>query len=188
MHTDNLSSGFARPSPDYSDVQSSPFVAEFTGMRAPLLLKRNIDALLKIHGYTRKDLAEWCSRTESWIAKIYGDEAREVPMRYVDRIADFFGKSAYELFQPGITRETERRSGRDRRTRTDRRIGPHARQHQSLKAEVNQFHPRRTEAEELAARITNLSPEARALIRDMVASAEPDPRTSAARKKSVPKD
>lgn len=91
-------------------------------MLASNLLKRNIDDLLKLRGYTHKDLAQWCHRTEGWISKIYRNQNREIPLKYLDRIADFFGLATYQLFQPGISPLTERRSGRDRRTGDDRRI------------------------------------------------------------------
>lgn len=91
-------------------------------MKANALMKHNIDAILKARGQTRKDLAAWCRRGESWISKIMKEDQREFPMKYFDRIADFCGISAYQLLQPGISHLTERRSGRDRRMLHDRRI------------------------------------------------------------------
>jgi hypothetical protein len=91
-------------------------------MKANLLLKTNIDALLRARGQTRKDLAMWCRRTESWISKAFRDPNRSIPLRYFDRIADFFGLATYQLFQPGITPYTERRSGKERRSGIDRRL------------------------------------------------------------------
>jgi len=86
-------------------------------------MKSNIDALLRARGQTRKDLAQWCRRTESWISKIMREDRREFPMQYFDRIADFFGIATYQLLQPGITPLTERRSkGTPRRSGKDRRI------------------------------------------------------------------
>src|SRR5688572_28383343 len=90
-------------------------------LQAGLLLKRNIDALLRARGQTRHDLAMWCRRTDAWLSKIMDPNgARGLPLKYVDRISDFFGITAYQLFQPGISplmerRMTERRSGLDRR-------------------------------------------------------------------------
>lgn len=92
------------------------------GMRvkAVALLKHNIDALLKARGQTRRDLARWCRRSEGWLSQIFSDDERNLPLKYLDRIADFFGLVTYQLFQPGISPLTERRvmtrrSGRDRR-------------------------------------------------------------------------
>jgi len=91
-------------------------------MHANRLMKQNIDALLRSRGQTRKDLAVWCRKTESWISKIMKEERREFPMHSMDRIADFFGLAAYQLLQPGLVPMTERRSGQPRRTIKDRRI------------------------------------------------------------------
>lgn len=96
-------------------------------MRATLLLKRNIDTLLKARGQTRKDLADWCRRSEGWISQILKDPPavgpeRGIPIKYLDRIADFFGIATYQLFQPGISAITERRKSGERRKYTDRRI------------------------------------------------------------------
>lgn len=96
-------------------------------MHASRLLKHNIDALLRGRHQTRHDLAQWCRRSDPWLSKILSEspgnnQSRSVPLKYLDRIADFFGIATYQLFQPGISGLTERRSGRDRRTGLDRRI------------------------------------------------------------------
>lgn len=91
-------------------------------MKASYLLKRNVDAMLQARGQTRHDLAMWCRRTDAWLSKILGKDDRNIPMKYLDRIADFFGIATYQLFQPGIDPLTERRTGRDRRALQDRRI------------------------------------------------------------------
>lgn len=90
-------------------------------MHAQLLLKRNIDSLLRARGQSRHDLAMWCRRTDAWLSKIMDVQGqRGLPLKYLDRIADFFGIAAYQLLQPGIAplmerRKAERRSGVDRR-------------------------------------------------------------------------
>lgn len=91
-------------------------------MKAHHLLKQNIDTLLRARGQKRKELAVWCRRSESWLSQIFTDDERNLPLKYLDRIADFFGLSTYQLFQPGISPLTERRSGMDRRSGRDRRI------------------------------------------------------------------
>ena len=103
-------------------MASLDVVTLYPPMRANLLLKENILALLRVRGNTRKDLSQWCRRTESWISKIFKQPDREIPIKYLDRIADFFGLATYQLFQPGIARATERRTTVDRRRRAERRV------------------------------------------------------------------
>lgn len=91
-------------------------------MKAHYLLKQNIDTLLKARGQKRVELARWCHRTESWLSQIFTDDERNMPLKYLDRIASFFGIATYQLFQPGISPLAERRHGRDRRRGGDRRI------------------------------------------------------------------
>lgn len=93
-------------------------------LKAGRLLKLNIETLLKARGQTQHELARYCHRTDAWLSKILSDsngEDREVPLKYLDRIADFFGIATYQLFQPGISPLTERRHA-DRRIGRDRRI------------------------------------------------------------------
>src|SRR5688572_6986034 len=90
------------------------------GLKSHLLLKENIDALLEARHLRRKDLALWCRRSEAWLSQIFTSPERNVPLKYLDRIADFFNLATYQLFQPGISglyerRKAERRSGKDRR-------------------------------------------------------------------------
>jgi DNA-binding Xre family transcriptional regulator len=87
-----------------------------------VLVKFNIDALLHQRGLTRKDLAQWCQRSESWISKIFRNPVKQLPAQYWDRIADCFGLATYQLLQPGISKMTERRNPRQRRSGRDRRI------------------------------------------------------------------
>lgn len=97
-------------------------------MKASVLLKHNIDTLLKARHQTRHDLAVWvrqstdAKKVDPWISQIFTRPDREFQMKYLDRIADFFGIAVYQLFQPGISPLTERRKGRDRRGGRDRRI------------------------------------------------------------------
>lgn len=123
------------------DNLSSDFVVEVytPPMRANLLLKHNIDALLRARGQTRKDLAMWCHRTESWISKIFLNANREIPLKYLDRIADFFGLATYQLFAPGISPLTERRKGHERRNGKDRRIGQRGRELQIVANEMSRL-------------------------------------------------
>lgn len=101
-----------------------------TDVKANLLIKHNIDAILKARGQTRRDLAQWClgttdKRADSWLSHIFGPkgfQTREIPNVYLDKIADFFGLAVYQLFQPGISPLSERRKSGDRRNGKDRRI------------------------------------------------------------------
>jgi hypothetical protein len=90
-------------------------------MKANLLLKQNIQALLRARHQNQTDLAQWCRKSESWISHIFRSDSRGVPLKYLDRIADFFGIATYQLLQPGITPLTERR-GKTRRSGADRRV------------------------------------------------------------------
>lgn len=97
-------------------------------MKATYQLRQNINALLKARQQRPVDLAQWCHRSRSWISKILSEDrsdktkVRELNIEDLDRIADFFGLAAYQMFQPGISPLTERRTGFDRRSGRDRRI------------------------------------------------------------------
>lgn len=112
-------------------------------MRANQLLKFNIDTLLRVRGQSRKDLAQWCHKSESWISKIYKETRRGFSLRDLDRIAEFFGIATYQLFQPGISRLTERRSHLERRSEKERRIGHTARIMMGTAAEIDAHRPHR---------------------------------------------
>jgi len=96
-------------------------------MKALPLLKHNIDTILKARHLTRRDLAQWVRQSmnnkiiDPWISHIFGKPDAEFQMKYLDRIAEFFGLPVYQLFQPGISALTERRKS-NRRTGRDRRI------------------------------------------------------------------
>ncbi len=92
-------------------------------MKADDLFKHNVTSLLRARSHTNHDLAQWCRRSDAWISKILGAENRNLPLKYLDRIADFFGLDAFQLFVPGITPLSERRSGQPRRSGRDRRFG-----------------------------------------------------------------
>lgn len=91
-------------------------------MRAEALLKANIAGLLRERHLRPHDLAVYCRRSDAWLSKILGKDDRNVPLEYLDRIADFLGVTPFQLFQPGIVGVAERRSGSDRRAGKDRRI------------------------------------------------------------------
>jgi transcriptional regulator with XRE-family HTH domain len=85
------------------------------------LLRRNISDLLLRRKESQTSLAFALGRGKSWINKFLNGQ-REIQLKDLDRIADFFGIATYQLFQPGISHLTERRSGIERRSNRDRRI------------------------------------------------------------------
>lgn len=96
-------------------------------MSASYTLGRNIKALLAKRHLQQQDLATWCHVTPAWISKILsdpkpGEPENRISMKHLDRIAEFFGFSVYQLFLPGISDLTERRSGKERRGEMDRRV------------------------------------------------------------------
>lgn len=90
-------------------------------MHASLLLAENIRALLHARHEDASTLASWLNHDKSWINKIINGH-REMQIPDLDRVADFFGIATYQLFQPGISRFTERRKGVERRKGLERRI------------------------------------------------------------------
>jgi len=101
---------------------SKPLDIPFTTMRASALLKANIEALLKLQHKSKADLEKWCRKKGGWLSHALNEPARGLPVKHLDRIADFFGKDTYELFRYGPV--SERRSGKDRRAGGERRKSP----------------------------------------------------------------
>lgn len=124
-------------------MPSLSMVSIYRPVKARSLLKQNVDALLRKMGADRKDLAFACRRSESWISKIYREDRRSFQIEDLDKIADFFGLKAYELFRPGVAGSWERRSGLDRRSGRERRIGHSQRLLGSLAHAIDSTHPRR---------------------------------------------
>lgn len=90
-------------------------------MRSDLLLLHNIRELLIVRRRDQRELAKWVGHHETWLSKIL-QQSRGIRLQDVDKIADFFGLTTYQLFQPGISALTERRRG-DRRAGRERRNG-----------------------------------------------------------------
>lgn len=108
-----------------------------TELNALTLLRRNIESLLYGRKESQASLAWALGHDKSWLNKfLKGD--REIQLKDLDRIADFFGIATYQLFQPGISPLTERRNGPDRRSGKDRRISHDTRIARELEA---QLHP-----------------------------------------------
>lgn len=113
-------------------------VAEFSVQqhhrKTLVVLRENVRALLAARNESQTSLAQYCGHDKSWLNKFL-NEGRGLQLPDLDRIAAFFGIEPYQLFQPGISRLTERRSGVDRRTNTDRRIGHAGRLVHALQSE-----------------------------------------------------
>lgn len=86
------------------------------------LMKANVKALLKLRDKTPDQLARHCHNSTSWIDKIFREDRREFPTKYYLPISKFLGVQVYQLFQPGIADNAERRSGNERRKVIDRRV------------------------------------------------------------------
>lgn len=105
------------------------------------LLRRNVQALLNGRKESQKALAMWMGHSAAWLNKILNAE-RGCPVKYLDRLADFFGLAPYQLLQPGISALTERRKG-ERRDGRDRRIGHAGRLARGLELAIAPHRPYR---------------------------------------------
>lgn len=93
-------------------------------------MRANVLALLAARKESQADLASWLKHDRSWINKFLNGE-RQVQLKDLDRIADFFGIATYQLFQPGISPLSERRV-QERRKRPDRRLSHQQRELRAL--------------------------------------------------------
>lgn len=113
--------------------------------KAPQMLRDNIGGLLAERRYQQADLAQWCGHSGAWLSAFLSGK-RDLPLKDLDRIADFFGLVTYQLFQPGVARSTERRGGRDRRSGPERRVSAVTRNMQVVAAEIDRRRPPRRNA------------------------------------------
>lgn len=98
----------------------SPFMVEiYTPMKASRLLAENITALLELRHATQHDLAFYCRHQDVWLSYILSGK-RGMPIDELDRVAEFLGVEVYQLFQPGVSRNSERRIS-ERRVQKERR-------------------------------------------------------------------
>lgn len=112
-------------------------------MKSVYILGENIRTLLELQHKSQHDLAFWCHHSDPWLSAILGGK-REIQLADLDRVASFFGVAAYQLFQPGISTNSERRSGLDRRKARERRISAAQRNMIAVADEINRIRPRRT--------------------------------------------
>lgn len=110
-------------------------------LAATRMFSENVSALLHGRGLKAKQLATWCRKSENWISKILKNKS-QARMEDLDRIADFFGLATYQLFQPGISRVTERRHSTDRRSGRDRRVSHEHRLMHEVRDELERVRPR----------------------------------------------
>jgi transcriptional regulator with XRE-family HTH domain len=120
-----------------------------SSMRADRLFAENILGLLRLHGQKQSDLAQWCRHSDVWLSNILKTK-REVQIRDLDRIADFFGLATYQLFQPGVSERTERRGGIDRRRQKERRISHETKLARDLEERLRPTSRRRAHGKEAA--------------------------------------
>lgn len=111
-------------------------------MKAAQLVAENIGSLLRARNQSQHDLALWCRHSDVWISNFLAGK-RDIPLRELDRIADFFGVATYQMFQPGISPLTERRKA-ERRKGHERRIGHQERVFTQLQDHIDTYHPRRS--------------------------------------------
>lgn len=104
-------------------------------LKALYLLKTNIRALMALRHVDQPGLAKWVGHSKAWINKFLNDPVAEIQIKDLDKIADALSVETFQLFQPGTTRLTERRSAIDRRSGQERRIGQAGRQLATLQAE-----------------------------------------------------
>ena len=87
------------------------------------VLRQNVRWLLTDRKESEATLAQWLGfKHRSSLNKFLNNERAGFQMARLDRLGAFFGLPVYQLFQPGISRLTERRT-RERRTGHERRIG-----------------------------------------------------------------
>ncbi len=127
---------------------------DFYRMKATRVLSENVLALLRARGLSQIDLAQWCGKSGAWLSAILAGR-RGMGVEDIDKMADFFGYRPYQLFVPGVARQSERRRG-NRRSDLDRRVGPSVRVAQEVGQEVARTHPRSSDIEATSAELARL--------------------------------
>jgi transcriptional regulator with XRE-family HTH domain len=90
-------------------------------MNTQRLLLQNLRILIEERRVTQRKVAAWVGHHETWLSKILREE-RGLSLEEIDKLAEFFGLTGYQLCSPGISSMTERRRG-DRRSGRERRHG-----------------------------------------------------------------
>lgn len=109
-------------------------------LKANRLLAENVRSLLEARHIDQTALAVWCGHGPTWISKILNG-GNDFRVKDLGRVADFFGLTVSDLFQPGISMKTERR-GQSRRQRERRTRERRTRDRRTPKETAERgFHP-----------------------------------------------
>lgn len=97
----------------------------YVNLKALYLLKNNIRAIMHARGLRPADVARELKCDPSTIHKLIDPRRPKlnIQMEWLDQFHKVFGLEPYEMFLPAITPLTERRTDRNRRSGTDRRVG-----------------------------------------------------------------
>lgn len=90
-------------------------------LKTSVLLRQNLASILRKRNLPPARLAARVGRDRSWLSRFLNGKREEIQLADLDRLAAELGLSVHELLSPGVSRFTERRSGKDRRTIKDRR-------------------------------------------------------------------
>lgn len=90
-------------------------------LKIEYLIVENLRALIAARNLNEKDVAFAVGHSGPWISKILSYD-RQIKLKDLDKLADFFGLTTSELVCHGISKLTERRRG-ERRSGHDRRGG-----------------------------------------------------------------
>lgn len=113
-------------------------------LKALHILRQNVRYLLLKRKESEAMLASCLGfKHRSSLNKFLNSDRSGFQMWRLDRLAAFFGLPVYQLFQPGISPLTERRSGRERRSGHDRRLSHAHREMHAITPEIDRLHPRR---------------------------------------------
>jgi hypothetical protein len=109
-------------------------------LKALHVLRQNIRALLMDRKESEALLAQAIGfKHRSSLNKFLNNDRSGFQMWRLDKMAAFFGLPVYQLFQPGISPLTERRSSVERRRGHDRRVGHAHRYMLGLRASVEPY-------------------------------------------------
>src|SRR4029077_4255606 len=101
--------------------QDTASMARSQSMKTVHILRENLRMLIAKEGLTQESVSHACGHEKQWINRILSG-IRGVTIKDLVLLADLFHLAgAYQLFMPGISRQTERRKRTDRRSGVERR-------------------------------------------------------------------
>lgn len=166
------SSGESTPTGDVVKVCTAAMPEYSDQLRALHILRQNVKAILHSQGASASLLAQHLGfKSRSSVTKFLNDDRTGFEMDKLDRLASFCGFPVYKLFQPGLSRATERRKGQERRSGVERRIGHVGRVVRGLQSEVNKL-PRLASARGMDYGPGAVPPAVAALVTAIMAKAE----------------